>query len=64
MKRIIQFDVNDIKDLISEKYNINPEIIKIEAWGPSQAGSYYSNGGCIFYFEEKYENSYLKESKE
>ena len=64
MKRIIQFNVDDIKDLISEKYNVNPEKIKIEAWGPSQDGPYYSAGGCIFSFEEEYVNSYLKEAKE
>jgi hypothetical protein len=35
-------------------------MIKIEAWGPSQDGPYYSAGGCIFYFEEEY----IKETKE
>ena len=52
MKRIIQLNSDDIKDLISEKYEIPKTKIKIEAWGPSQDGPYYSTGGCIFYFEE------------
>ena len=59
MKRIIQLDINDIKNLISEKYNVNPDWIKIEAWGPSQDDPYHSAGGCIFYFEEV-TNSYLE----
>ena len=64
MKRIIQLDINDIKDLISEKYNVNPDWIKIEVWGPSQDGPYHSAGGCIFYFEEDFINSYLEEAKD
>ena len=58
MKRIIQLNSDDIRDLISEKYEIPKTKIKIEAWGSSQDGIYYQPCGCIFSFDEDYIGSF------
>lgn len=52
MKRIIELDEKDIKELISEKYGVNPKDIE---WDFSETSSSYYQDECsvIFKFEEK-----------
>lgn len=51
----ITYELNseDIKKLIAAEYGVKIDSIRMEAYGPSQDGPYYSPGGCFFKFEVK-----------
>ena len=52
MQTVYRFNSEDIKKLLAEKYHLtDPNKIKLDAWGSSQDGIYFSSAGCIFEFE-------------
>lgn len=51
MKRIIELDEEDIKDLISEKYGVDPKDIQWDCEKPDPY-DYRDAGFVIFKFEE------------